>query len=304
MAGHPDVWLYPQTDTAYFVEEELVGRTTWLDGPVDGEGWERTHDPEDYIGRFAGAGDRAAVGEKCADILFWRPSHRRVARFLPHGRFIATLRHPVDRAWSHYWNEVGKGREDLSFEEALDAEDRRADRSDYARYHLSYRRRGHYDESLSSFLEAVERDRVMVVVLEEAMADPVTALRSVYGFLDVDPDRGLEGAGSRHNENWTMVPRRWAGLPGVSRLEGAYRKGAKRVAERVLRSSSERVDERVEKKRRVLHYAEMPFRRPAQTVPMRPETRAMLGAGYAPHVAELERMLGRSLAVWRTGEGP
>jgi hypothetical protein len=44
---------------------------------------------------------------------------RRVAELLPGARLIALLRHPVDRAFSHYQHAVGDGRESLSFAEAI-----------------------------------------------------------------------------------------------------------------------------------------------------------------------------------------
>jgi hypothetical protein len=44
---------------------------------------------------------------------------------LPHVKIIALLRNPVDRAYSHYYHEVRKKRETLSFEDAIKAEEER-----------------------------------------------------------------------------------------------------------------------------------------------------------------------------------
>ena len=98
--AHPDVWLHPHRDSAYFVEQEIVGRTEPRDGEVDAGRWEATHDPDAFRARFRDAGAQRAVGEKSADHLFWRPAHARIARFAPEARLIVSLRDPVDRAWS------------------------------------------------------------------------------------------------------------------------------------------------------------------------------------------------------------
>ena len=44
---------------------------------------------------------------------------------VPEAKLIVLVRNPVDRAFSHYQHEVALGREPLSFEEALEAEDER-----------------------------------------------------------------------------------------------------------------------------------------------------------------------------------
>ena len=191
MEDHPDIFMHPKPDMAFFVDDEIVGRREWLDGEIDESTWGRTHSKESYAALFAEGTDRAAIGEKSADYLFWRPSHARIARFLPTAKVIVTLRHPVERAWSHYWNEVGKGRETLSFEEALEQEDDRSRRSAYARNHLSYRTRGYYDESLTDLFAHIPRDRTMVVTLEEAQQRPAELLRQIYTFIGVDAEQGL-----------------------------------------------------------------------------------------------------------------
>jgi len=170
--NHPEIHMYPETDTAYFIDNELVGRTEWLDGKVDPEAWNKTHSVEDYASKFKPPHQDLVIGEKSADLLFWKQSHPRLAEYLPHCKFIIQLRNPISRAYSHYWNDFGKGRESLSFEEALSVEDDRSQGSDYARHHLSYKERGCYDESLKSFFQHLPRENVLVLIMEETLEDP------------------------------------------------------------------------------------------------------------------------------------
>ncbi|HEY2735182.1 MAG TPA: sulfotransferase, partial [Polyangiales bacterium] len=191
MKVHPQVYLHDKTDENYFVESELSSRS-WIAGKVDAARWEATHDPQGYGGLFAAANGQRAIGHKGADLLYWRPAHPRIARFVPEARLVITLRDPVKRAWSQYWNEVGKGREWLGFEQALAHEDARRRTSEYADFHLAYRARGYYETSFEHLFRHVERSRVLVVTVEETRKRPRETLQQIYRFLGVDPELGLE----------------------------------------------------------------------------------------------------------------
>src|SRR5204863_1938530 len=68
---------------------------------------------------------RAITGEATTHYLSHPAVPERVAAMLPDVRLIAILRDPVERAYSHYQLAHRNGRELLSFEEALAAEDER-----------------------------------------------------------------------------------------------------------------------------------------------------------------------------------
>jgi hypothetical protein len=92
----------------------------------------------------------------------------RAAALLPDARFIALLRDPADRAYSHYLHSRAYGVEPLSFADALDAEpERLATGGHTARRRYSYVARGRYAEQLSRWFGAVGRDRVLVVRTEQ-----------------------------------------------------------------------------------------------------------------------------------------
>jgi hypothetical protein len=240
---------------------------------------------------FPKAETRQAIGYKGADLLFWRPAHARMARYVPNAKFIITLRNPVQRAWSHYWNEVGKGRERLGFEEAIAAEEDRSRRSAYARNHLSYISRGFYEQNLKAFFEHVSPSQVLIITLEQSRLRPKETLKDVYQFIGVDTSLGLEMAGSLHNENWTMIPRPWAELPVIKPLEGMYLKMTERLIVRLTKDTV--------KRRRARKYTQVIFRKPAGTITMPDKTRSELSYIYAPHIQALESMLGRDLSEWR-----
>ncbi len=291
MKQHPDIYLHPVTDMNYFISDELTKARTWRDGETDPEGWEKTHDLEDYAGLFKDSEGFSAVGHKGADLLFWKPAHARIAQFLPEAKFIITLRNPVRRAWSHYWNEVGKGREKLSFKAAIEAEEERCRKSAYARLHLSYIRRGFYRQSLEAFFQHVDPERVLIVALEQSWARPKETLMEIYKFIGVDETLGLEDAGSARNENWTTVPRPWAESVAIKPLVNSYARISEGVIVRLIKEA--------EKRRKVRKYVQTVFRRPASNIEMPDDVKAHLKEIYAPHISSLEAFLGREFPEWK-----
>jgi Sulfotransferase family len=298
MSCHPDVYMYPPWDVNYFLEEEIRRLRHWRDGETDLDAWERTHSRGAYENLFRDGAGRPAIGEKSADIFFWRPAHERVARYLPEARFIVILRDPVKRAWSHYWDEIGKGtgRESLSFEDALEKEEERARRSAYARLHLSYATRGFYDETLEHWLDFVQQARVLVLTLEELHKEPVVTLKRAYEFVGVDPNRGLELAGTRHNTNATRIDRGAARIRSIRPVIDVYLRVTDGLAGRLGRSP--------ESRGRIKSIAQLPFRRPAKWISMPPGVEARLRSCYQPHIDRLSRLLGRRFPEWASRSDP
>jgi len=287
---HPEIHLYPHSELNYFVEEEVRGRK-WRDDPVDPERWESTHSIENYEALFASSKEASAIGHKGADLLFWHPAHERIARFVPDVRFIFTLRDPVNRAWSHYWAERAKGRETMSFEEALAAEDKRSAKSDWARYHLSYRARGCYDQSLHRFFKTFQKERVLVVTLEEKSARPQETLQKIYRFLGVNPDLGLDQADARRQQGWATLPRSWTRRKGIRQMVAGYESLTDSLVGKIASSKDSR--------RAMRNFLQRPFREAIRHVAMSESCRAELNAFYAPHIAALESLLDRIFEEWR-----
>jgi Sulfotransferase domain len=64
-------------------------------------------------------GHRTITGEATPGYMFVRRAPERMARVIPQARLIALLRNPVERAYSHYHQNVEHGLENRTFEEAI-----------------------------------------------------------------------------------------------------------------------------------------------------------------------------------------
>lgn len=134
----------------------------------------------------APGGDETIVtGEATPYYLFHPHAPRRCAEVLPDVRLIALLRNPVDRAYSHYHHEVRRGRERLSFDEAIRQErERLADTASklladdraysYAHQHFSYLSRGLYGEQIAAWRRHVAADRMLIATTDVAGGDGVS----------------------------------------------------------------------------------------------------------------------------------
>lgn len=115
----------------------------------------------------------------------------RIAQYNPAMQWIIILRHPVERAVSHYHMERGRDAESWSFWAAMLFEQLRLRgyEQDFSpasplRRH-SYRLRGHYAQQFDVLYRNFPRDQVLVLRNDELELEPEAVLRKVYRFLGV-----------------------------------------------------------------------------------------------------------------------
>lgn len=220
-----------------------------------------------YERHFDAAGGASAAGEATPNYLYHRSVPDRIAKLLPEVRLVAVLRNPVDRAWSHYWMNVEKGRERLSFEDALTAEPERLANED-APWRWAYVDRGHYAEQLRRYEQRFGRQRMHVLLFDDMRADAAGSYQAVCRFLGIDDAAVPDEVGRRANAYRRVRSQRVA-----------------RVGKRLpvkLRDAIGRLNTK---------QAEYPR--------MDPSTRERLADYFAPHNAALADWLGRDLSGWR-----
>ena len=143
-------------------------------------------------------GEWPLVGEASPSYLFHPLAAERVAALMPEAKLIAVLRNPVDRAFSHYQHEVALGREELSFEDALDAEgdrmrgelERMAQDPSYfshAWWNYTYAARGNYAEQLERWFAAFPHEQLLVLISEDLLEEPAASYARTLDFLGVRP---------------------------------------------------------------------------------------------------------------------
>ena len=147
---------------------------------------------EYYLARwFADVGRETAAGERSSLLLSSPIGPERVAKHLPDVRLIFLLRNPVDRAYANYRFTALAGYEDLSFEEALEAEPKRCEQASGDPFWSeiqphAYAGRGYYAQQLERWRAHFPAEQMLVMRSDELLRDQAGGLRKVYRFLGVD----------------------------------------------------------------------------------------------------------------------
>jgi hypothetical protein len=175
LSGHPDICMAEPAETHFF------DRACYFE---NGEPpYAKFHHTvfQHYQGE-------PAAGWSTPSIMFVRAAVERLARYNPELKVIAMLRHPVERAFSHYRMQVATGLEPLSFRAALrDESARLAAGIDFGQPGLlfSYAARGLYGPQITRLLDVFGPSQVLFVDSARLSAQHDATLATVYDFLRV-----------------------------------------------------------------------------------------------------------------------
>ncbi len=182
LRAHPDVAVSQPKEVHFFDRH--------FDEGLD---WYRSH--------FRQLQGKLAVGEATPSYMYDPIAVERMAATLPEIKVIILLRNPIDRAYSHYWHNLSRTRDDLSFEDAIAAEPDRISRDRQSRHMFSYVDRGRYRHQLERLLTHIPRDRVLVETFDAFQENPRDAFAGVCRFLGIDDTYRQEQLGRAVNSS-------------------------------------------------------------------------------------------------------
>ena len=162
-----------------------------------------------YRERFRDAGAASVVGEKSPSYMYHPDAIRRLTEVLPDARLVAILRHPVHRAYSHYWHERRIKQETLSFGDALDAEPRRLREYPDGMCPFAYVDRGLYLDQLRRVVGYAPRERLLVLLFEDLLRAPEQTYSELGRFLGIDGSLAAPPGPEESNAYRTYHPE-WA----------------------------------------------------------------------------------------------
>ncbi len=280
LGQHPDVFFSTPKEPVFFEAEYERGLDYY---------WQR------YFGAWSG---QRAIGEARSYNLYLPYVPRHISEALAEPRLIAVLREPGERAYSHWWHRYTRRIEKLSFEAALEAnqkalergprfhgrEGARAWRKGLTRNatvtrHATYLDLGFYAEQLRRYFDLFPASCIKVVLFEELVSDPEAVARELWGFLGVDPNRELTDTQAQNVSHDVMETAGWTHLSRINKSLGYTRllpKGVRSLGRRLLAG------------------------RRAERPAMRRETRSFLCDYFAERNLELEPLIRRDLAAWRS----
>ena len=234
------------------------------------------HALESYAALFSGARADQLAGEMSTTYSRWPHTDdvpHLVASHCPDARYVYVLRHPVERAYSHYAHHMRLG-VTMTFEEALERDDVYVDCS-------------RYDLQLERWERVVGSQRILLVPFRELVERPRDAVRRVTDHLGIAPPPAVDAETRANVRGDHHLRRRIDDVLG--RVPGARAAAAlvpQEVRRRVFRwTGSSRVGRRV--------------RAEVDPPAMLPSTRVRLLEQFAPVVDDIEGRTGWSLDDWR-----
>jgi len=178
LSQHPEIYMCRPKEPGFFVR----GKKT-------------VSEPADYFSLFDAAGDRRLAGDATTGYFSCAETPGLIRLLCPDAKFIVTVRHPADRAYSLYHFMRSVGFEFAStFEEALDLESSRVSdqrfQQDWPIYlgACLYFRSGLFGEQADRYLGLMERRRFYFLTLDRLKREPVAVLREIFAFLGVAAD--------------------------------------------------------------------------------------------------------------------
>ncbi|MFV8819486.1 sulfotransferase family protein [Haliea sp. E17] len=266
---HPEIYLPEQKETKYFVNNEIYSKGI--------DYYER-----EFFDRWQG---EPLVGEIDPEYMYFERGLERIEKHFDISalKFIFLFRNPVDRAFSHYLMTYRRGFEDLSFEEALEAEPERIIRDDWHRMQYSYFDRGLYARQLERFFRIVKPSQMHFILSDKLASRPTEELAHCLKFLGLNPTEKIIVPEEKFHR--AAVPRNVHFLHLILN-EGWYKK--------VIRILLPNDKIRLGLREKILHWNE----RSGADLVVPLELRKRLLADYAEDIALLQNMIGQDLEGW------
>jgi hypothetical protein len=128
-------------------------------------------------------------GEATPIYTFWPRAMERIAEYNPVAKVIMCLRHPSLRAHSHWRMEAARGKEELSFSEAIRVAEYASRSRDYETCQrvYSYLPRGFYAPQVRRLRALFPRQQLLFVRTDELWSKPNQVLAAISTFLGIEP---------------------------------------------------------------------------------------------------------------------
>jgi len=274
---HPEIFLPARKELRFFSQMKANFK-----GPGDDK-LNKTiiKSIEEYSKFYIPVKNEKAIGDVSPDYLyFFKNAIPNIRKILIDPKIIIILRNPIDRAFSHYLHFVRDGREKLSFEEALAAEDnRKALNWEWAWY---YKDVGFYYNQVKAYLENFSE--VKVYLYDDLKKDPLSLVQDIYRFLGVDDSFIPKSIGEKFNVS---------GVPKNKFLHEFLRKP--NAIKSTLRPLARLVLPDKETRERFLRKL---LQKNLKKPEMKPETRDYLKRLYKEDILKLQDLIKRDLSHW------
>ncbi|MDB9315311.1 sulfotransferase [Spirulina sp. CS-785/01] len=251
-----------------------------------------------YIEQFFGHCNpqrHSAIGEASVTYLYDDEVLKRVLQVNPEGKLIAMVRNPLDLLRSyHFWMLYIMDEDVTDFQEAWQLQERRL-QGDYLpelcrdRRLLQYRYVAQLGTRIQRLFELAGRDRCLVLVFDDFIANPPEMYQKICHFLGVSDDGRTYFPQRQHSRTYrSSTIQRLLLHPPDSLLKKVSKPPGKDKLSQWKRLA-------ILKLHRALLFLN---RRTQSAPPLSPEMKLLLQDTYTDDVKLLSELLGRDLTYW------
>lgn len=233
----------------------------------------------EYIKNFSEAKSEKVIGDVSPDYLYYyKISIENAKKYLDNPRIIIILRNPIDRAFSQYLHFLRDGRECLSFEESLEAaEKRKEDNWEWAWQYLEV---GFYYKQVKAYIDNFSE--VKIYLYDDLLSSPLKLIQDIYSFLGVNPTF-VPDLGKKYN---------------VSLLPKNYLLHAFLTQPNLLKTLLKPLLKIFFSDKRLAKLVENSKARNLYKPKMKEETRRYLISLYHNDILQLQKLINRDLSHW------
>jgi hypothetical protein len=215
--GHSDIYLSPIKEPHFFCSdfryenfnsnyqrESHIDFPTYFSKPtLEPKHISFIENRQDYVSLFRDTTTQKAIGEASTGYLFSQTAAINIRNEVPSAKIIMILRHPVERAFSHFLMDLKAGAAPASnFRDAVTADMARKEKG----WGVSslYVELGMYYAQVKRYLDIFPPENVKVILFDDFKVDTIEVMSQIYKFLEVDEELALK-VHSKFNK--AVVPR-------------------------------------------------------------------------------------------------
>ncbi len=175
LSQHSSIYMPPEKEAPFFSLDERYER-----------GWDWY--TEEF---FKNAPKNLLWGKASPQYMTDNRVPARIAELMPEVKLIAILREPVSRAYSHYKMLVRRGKEERSFEEAIQQQlipENLEKSREYPEEENCYIVWGEYGRILSNFLQYFSKSQMLILFMDDLASRPDLIMIRLYEFLGISKE--------------------------------------------------------------------------------------------------------------------
>jgi hypothetical protein len=254
LKSHPDIYVPMHRKEINFFNENYNYGVEWY---------------ERYFPSSKDSFRYKAIGEISPRYLHHIGCPERISGISSVSKILLILRNPVDRAYSEYGLLVRDHNLKVSFEQAVAS-------------HKSILENGFYSNSIKRYLKYFSQDQMLILIFEQAVANPDKTMKSLARFFAVDSEKFTQSHGEGGVNN-SYIPRFQSVYSYlVNMAVSLYKYDLEWVVSFSKKLGVKKL-----------------FGKGSEMPPMENSTRIMLEEMYKDEIAELEALFSIDLQCWK-----